>query len=357
VISAADTRVPGRRGVRLGRASWALRPRSVAVSLAGLAAVVLLLAVNVGLGDFPIPVPDVLRVLAGGGGHAQRYIVLDLRLPRALTGALVGGALGVSGAVVQAVARNPLASPDVLGVTWGAGAGAVSLIALAGGYGGISGAAATVGLPAAALAGGSLAGLAVYLLARRRGLDGYRLVLVGVAVSTTLANLTYWLLTVGDATQASRAMTWIAGSLNGRGWTDLLPVAAGLAVLLPACLLGARTLGALQLDDDTIGGLGVRVGPARAGLVLAAVLLASLATAAAGPVTFVALAVPQLAMRLTGLAQPSLVGSAVLGAALTVGSDVLARTAFGPVELPVGVVTAALGAPYLMYLLIRRARP
>ncbi|GDY30788.1 FecCD family ABC transporter permease [Gandjariella thermophila] len=354
-VDTVGTRVPGRRGVRLGPASWVLRPRLVVVCLTGLAALVLLVAVNVGLGDFPIGVPDVLRVLAGGGSHAQRYIVLELRLPRTLTGALVGAALGVSGAIVQAVARNPLASPDILGVTWGAGAGAVAVIAVAGSYGGISGLASTVGLPVAALGGGTLAGFAVHLLAWRRGLEGYRLVLVGVAVSTALANLTYWLLTVGNVTEASRAMAWITGSLNGRGWTDLLPVAAALGVLLPASLLGVAVLGALQLDDDTVGGLGVRAGPARAALVLAAVLLASVATAAAGPVTFVALAVPQVAMRLAGLAQPPLLASAVFGAALTIGADVLARTAF-PVELPVGVVTAALGAPYLMYLLARRAR-
>jgi iron complex transport system permease protein len=354
--STVDGRVPGRRGVRVGPASWVLRPRLIAVCLAGLAVLLVLLAVNVGLGDFPIAVPDVLRVLVGGGSHAQRYIVLDLRLPRTLTGVLVGAALGVSGAIIQAIARNPLASPDILGVTWGAGAGAVSVIALAGSYGGISGLASTAGLPAAALVGGLLAGLAVYLLAWRHGLEGYRLVLVGVAVSAALANLTYWLLTVGNVSDASRAMTWLTGSLNGRGWTDLLPLAVGLAVLLPAGLLGVRALGVLQLDDDSIRGLGVRAGLARTGLVLAAVLLASLATAAAGPVAFVALAVPQLAMRLAGLAQPPLLASAVLGAALTIGSDVLARTAFGSVELPVGVVTAALGAPYLMYLLARRAR-
>lgn len=347
--------VPGRRGARLGPASWVLRWRVLAVCLAGLAALTALLAVNIAIGDFPLTVPDVLRVLLGGGSRAHRYIVLDLRLPRALTGLLVGAALGASGAIVQAAARNPLASPDILGVTWGAGAGAVSVIVLAGSYGGISGLTSAVGLPVAALLGGVLAGLAVYLLAWRHGLSGYRLVLVGIAVSTVLLNLIYWLLTVGEVNDAGRAMAWITGSLNGRGWTDVVPVGLAVLALLPGSLLAGRVLGSLQFDDDTIRGLGVRVGLARGGLVLGAVVLAAVATAAAGPVAFVALAVPQVAMRLAGVAQPPLVASSVLGAALTIGSDVLARTAF-PIELPVGVVTAALGAPYLMYLLVRGHR-
>jgi iron complex transport system permease protein len=355
-VTTTDACVPGRRAVRLGPASWPLRPRTVAVCLAGLALLLVLLAVNVGLGDFPISVPDVLRALLGGGSRAQRYIVLDLRLPRTLTGVLVGAALGVSGAITQAVARNPLASPDILGVTWGAGAGAVSVVVFAGSYGGISGLTSAAGLPLAALLGGLLAGFAVYLLAWRSGLEGNRLVLVGIAVSTILANLTYWLLTVGEVNDAGRAMAWITGSLNGRGISDAVPVGIGLLVLLPAALLGSRVLAALQFDDDSMRGLGVRVAPARAGLVLVAVALAAVATAAAGPVAFVALAVPQIALRCCGVAQPPLVASALLGAVLTIGADVLARTAFGSVELPVGVVTAALGAPYLMFLLVRGHR-
>ncbi|MCP2164689.1 FecCD family ABC transporter permease [Goodfellowiella coeruleoviolacea] len=353
---ARTTRVAGRPALRLGPASWVLRVRALLVPVLGLALLVLLMAVNIGRGDFPISVGSVLDVLLGGGSRRDQFIVLDLRLPRSLTGALVGAALGLSGAIVQSIARNPLASPDVLGITWGASAGAVTVVVLGGSAGGISGLASSLGVPLAALAGGLIAGLAVYLLSWRRGIEGHRMVLVGIAISTLAVNLTNWLLTLGDVNDAARAMVWLTGSLNGRGWEHVQPVAIALALLVPATLFGAHALGALRFGEDTARGLGVRVNTARALLVLFAVLLAAVATAGAGPIGFVALATPQIALRLSGVGQPPLIASAVLGAALTVGADLVARTAFGAVELPVGVLTASLGAPYLMFLLVRGRR-
>ncbi|MFE9743898.1 FecCD family ABC transporter permease [Saccharothrix saharensis] len=343
-------------GFQLGPVSGPLRWRPVAVVVAGLGLVVLAGAVSVARGDFPIPLSQVFDVLLGGGQRGQRFIVLDLRLPRALTGVFVGAALGVAGAVFQSIARNPLASPDILGVTWGAGAGAVTVITFAGSMGAIGGTAATVGVPLAALGGGLLAGLLVYGLAWRRGIEGFRLVLVGIGVSAVTGNFTHYLLTVGDVTDAARVMVWITGSLNGRGWEHVVPVGVALAVLVPAALVGSRLLGALQFDDDTVRGLGVRINGARSVMLLLAVVLAAVATAAAGPVAFVALASPQIALRLAGTARPPLLGSAVVGGLLVVVSDLVARLAFGGFELPVGVVTAVLGAPYLMYLLVRSRR-
>jgi iron complex transport system permease protein len=343
-------------GFRIGPVSGPLRWRSLAVVVVGLGLVVLAGAVSVARGDFPIPLGQVFDVLLGGGARGQRFIVLDLRLPRALTGVFVGAALGVAGAVFQSIARNPLASPDVLGVTWGAGAGAVTVITFAGSLGAVGGTVATVGVPLAALGGGLLAGLLVYGLAWRRGIEGFRLVLVGIGVSAVTGNVTHYLLTVGDVTDAARVMVWITGSLNGRGWEHVVPVGLALAVLVPAALLGARLLGALQFDDDTVRGLGVRLNGARSVMLLLAVVLAAVATASAGPVAFVALASPQIALRLAGTATPPLLGSAVVGGLLVVVSDLVARLAFGGFELPVGVVTAVLGAPYLMYLLVRSRR-
>lgn len=347
--------VAGRRGVRVGRLSWVLRPRVVAVVVVGLAALLLVMAVNIGRGDFPLGVGDVLRVLFGGGQRIQRFIVMELRLPRSLTGALVGAALGLSGAITQSIARNPLASPDMLGVTYGAGAGAVAMVLLGGSAGGISGSIALVGLPIAGLLGGLLTAAAVYLLAWRRGVENYRLLLVGIGISAVMSNLTSWLLTVGDVNDTGRAMVWLTGSLNGRGWEEVEPVGLALSTLVPVALLGSRVLGALQLGDETARGLGVRIEVGRATLLLIAMVLAAVATAAAGPVAFVALATPQIALRLCRTPQPPLAASAVLGAVLTVAADLLGRTAFG-IELPVGVVTGALGAPFLMYLLLRRYR-
>ncbi|MEV6861105.1 iron chelate uptake ABC transporter family permease subunit [Streptosporangium subroseum] len=343
------------RPLRIGSASWLLRLRSAAVALILLASVAALMALTMRIGDIPMSVPEVFQAITGDGSN--HFVVMELRLPRALTGALVGAALALAGAITQAVARNPLASPDILGVTGGASVTVVAITMAAGATtGGASGPLAEVGIPLAALVGGLVGALTVYLLAWRRGMDGYRLVLVGIGVSAVCTNVKYWLLTVGDVNDTGKAMVWITGSLNGRGWEHVVPVSLALAVLIPLTLLGTRSLGALRFGDDTVTGLGVRMNLARGLMILAAVLLAATATASAGPIAFVALAAPQIALRLAGVAQPPLVVSALVGAALTTAADLISRTLFSPVELPVGVVTAVLGAPYLIYLLIRVRR-
>jgi iron complex transport system permease protein len=341
--------------LRVGAVSFRLRRRPLLVVAVALVLLAALLVVDIMIGDFPLTAAQVVDALLGGGTRRDRFVVVELRMPRALTGLLVGGALGLSGAIFQAIVRNPLASPDVLGVTWGAGAGAVSVITFAGSLGVVTGGAASVGLPLAGLAGGLTAGLLVYALAWRQGIEGFRMVLVGIGITAVAANVTHYLLTVGDVHDAGRAMVWITGSLNGRGWEHVVPVAAALAVLIPVALIGGHVLGALQFGDETSRGLGVRVNPARSFLIVVAIVLASVATAAAGPIVFVALATPQIALRLAGTAQPPLFGSAVLGGVLVMSSDLVARTVYR-VELPVGVVTAVLGAPYLMYLLVRSRR-
>lgn len=358
--------VPGRPPVRVGRFSGVWRARLVAVTLAGAGLVVLVSAANIGRGAFPIPVADVLATLFGGGGGgdgddggdgAQRFIVLDLRLPRTLTGVAVGGALGLAGAITQRIANNPLASPDLLGVTAGASAAAVAMIVLGGGSGAVVGLLVTVGLPGAALLGGLVSAAVVYGLAYREhgGVDGGRLVLVGVGVNAVATAVTSWLLVVVNVSEAAQATVWLTGSLNARGWEHAVPVALTLVVLLPVALPLAFGLGALALGDDNARALGLRVNRWRAGLVLVALVLAAVATASAGPVAFVALVVPQVCQRLVRSAWPPLMCSAVYGALLTVGADLVARTVF-PVELPVGIVTAVLGAPYLLYLLVMRNR-
>lgn len=348
-------RVAGRPPIRVGRVSGVWRPRMILVTVVGLGLVVLAAATNIGLGDFPISLTEVLTVLAGGGDSAQQFVVLELRLPRTLTGVLVGAALGVSGAITQAVARNPLASPDILGVTAGASATAVLVIVVGSAAGTLSSGLATVGVPIAALAGGIVCAAIVYALSWRSGIEGYRLVLVGVGVGAVAASITSWLLVVADIHEAARATVWLTGSLNGRGWEHVIPVGTALVVLVPIALLLGFALGTLQFGDDTARGLGMRVNLARGSLVLVAVALAAVATASAGPIAFVALVVPQICQRLVGSARPPLLASAVYGSLLLVGSDLVARTCL-TVELPVGIVTAVLGAPYLLYLLARRNR-
>jgi iron complex transport system permease protein len=347
--------VPGRPPVRAGGCSGVWRPRLVAVTLVGVGLLVLVAAANIGRGEFPISVGDVLGSLVGGGDRAQRFIVLQLRLPRTLTGLLVGAALGMAGAITQAITRNPLASPDLLGVTGAASTAAVAVIAFGGGSGVVVGALAEVGLPLAALLGGLLAAVLVYGLAYRRGVVSDRLVLVGVGVNAVAVAITSWLLVVADINQAAQATVWLTGSLNGRDWAHVVPVAVALALLVPTGLRLSFGLGALALGDDTASALGVRVNRYRVALGLVALTLAAVATASAGPIGFVALVVPQICQRLVGGSTAPLVTSAVYGALLTVAADLIARTAL-PAELPVGIVTAVLGAPYLLYLLGRRNR-
>lgn len=339
--------------VRVAGLSWRVRPRGVLVTAAGLVLLILLMALNMRIGDIPMTVAQVLRGTFDVNG-VDHFVIMELRLPRALTGALVGAALALSGAIIQSIARNPLASPEILGVTTGASVTVVAGVVAGGNAaGGVSGLLASTGIPALALAGGLGGALIVYGLAWRRGLDGYRLVLVGIGVAAVFTNVKYWLLTIGDVTDTGRAMVWISGSLNGRGWEHVVPVAVALAVLVPFTLLGTRSLDVLRYNDDTVAALGVRTNAARAVMILAAVLLAAVATASAGPIAFVALCAPQIGLRLTRSAQPPLLSSAVIGAVLTTGADLIARTAFSPIELPVGVVTAVLGAPYLIHLIWR----
>ncbi|QBI55928.1 FecCD family ABC transporter permease [Streptomonospora litoralis] len=346
-----------RSAVRIGPASWPWRPRTALVCLAaaallGAAFVRALLAFD----SADVGLAEVTGVLLGGGDPGQRFIVLELRMPRALTGALVGAALGLSGAVLQSITRNPLAAPDTLGIGWGAAIGAVTVIVLGGSAGGISGAAAQFGVPAGAVVGGLAASAAVFGLSWQAGVQSNRLLLVGIAVSLTCANLVYWIMTWTDVRSAARAQTWVTGSLHAADWDRAGAAAVALAVILPAALVAARTLLALGLGDDTARGLGVRVDAARLALLFISALLVCVATAAAGPINFVALAAPQLALRLCRSAQPPPLTSALLGGALTLIADQLAAGLFAPTQLPVGVFTAVLGAPFLMYLIVLRHR-
>jgi iron complex transport system permease protein len=331
------------------------RARLVAVSVIALLLAVLLAAVSIGRGDYPISLVEVIETIFGGGSSSTRFIVLDLRMPRTLTGLFVGAALGASGAITQAIARNPLASPDLLGVTDGAAVAAVLAIVIGGSSGTAAGGLAAVGVPTAALVGGLAAAILVYALAYRSGVDGYRLVLVGIGVSAAAFSATSWLLIMAKVEQAGQVLVWMRGSLSGRDWGDVVPAGCAVAVLLPLALVLTFRLGVLSLDDDTARGLGVPVNRSRAGLVLVAVLLAATATACAGPLRFVALVAPQITQRVARAAVPPLLGSAMVGALLTVCADLLARTLLGDTQ-PAGIITVLLGAPYLLFLIVRRNR-
>lgn len=324
--------------------SLRIRPRALAVTAVCVLVAAAAAVIGIGSGDYPIGPVRVLRALAGGGSAVDTLIVNDLRLPRAVTALLAGAALGLSGAVFQSLTRNALASPDILGVTQGAGAGAVAAIVMAGG--------GTVAVAGGALAGGLAAGMILLAVAGRDGLHGYRIVLVGVGLAATLTGVDNYLLTRAQLADAARAVAWLVGSLDGRHWGDALPLLTAMCVAVPVILLGhGRSLPVLEMGDDTATALGVRSGQARLVSLGAAMVLASFAAAACGPVAFVALTAPQIARRLTRTPGPNLVAAMCLGAALLALADLVAQRLVPGRQLPVGVVTGALGGCYLLWLI------
>jgi iron complex transport system permease protein len=336
--------------VRARRLGWSTRvhARSLLVGTLLLVAALLVFAWSLTIGDYPLSFGDVVATLFGGGDDDSAFIVRTLRLPRGLTGLLVGAAFGLSGAILQRLVRNPLASPDVVGVSAGAATAAVFVLIILDG--------SSTQAAFAALLGSFATIAAVYLFAYRRGVTGYRFVLIGIGMTAMLTAITSWLLTQGRVLEAQRAVVWLTGSLNARGWEHVRPVAVGLVVLVPVTIYLARHLRTLELGDEAARGLGTRVEAARGGLLLTATALAALATAAAGPVAFVGLAAPQISRRLVGGRSLGLLPAALCGALLMVASDLVGRRVFAPTELPVGIITAIVGAPYFLYLLARAER-
>jgi iron complex transport system permease protein len=323
--------------------------RVVSVLFALTAAALAALVAGVALGEFPIPPLEVVETLVGAGDRATNFIVLDLRLPRALTGLLVGAALGIAGAVFQEVTRNPLAAPDIVGVSGGASLAAVTLV--------VFGSGSALSVPFVALAGALIAGAGLYAFAWRRGIHGARLVLIGIGVAAFAhAGITY-VLAKGRIFEVAQAYVWLVGSLNGRGWSHVWPLAATLAVLAPLLYLLGRRADVLALGDDVARALGLGVERTRLLMLALAVGLTGIAVAAAGPIAFVAFVAPHISRRLgrAQTAQSLLALSAATGAALVLVADLAGRLTFSPHEVPVGIVTSVLAAPYFLFLLRRAA--
>jgi len=317
--------------------------RTLAVSLGLLVAVAAAVALTVVGVGVRLPLADIVAILNGGGRRSDRFILLDLRLPRLCLGLLAGAALAVSGAVFQSLSRNPLGSPDIVGFTTGSASGAVlAILVLHAGPGGAAG---------GAILGGVLTALIVYGLAALGGGAIGRVVLVGIGISAMLVALNSYLISRARLDAAQAAAVWLVGTLNGRTWQYVQLLGLGLVVLLPPLLLLSGRLRMLEMGDDSAQSLGVRVGRSRLLLVVLAVAVCAVATAATGPVAFVALAAPQITRRLTGAPGLQLLPSALTGALLMVLSDFVAQRLLAPAQLPVGVVTGAVGGAYLAWLL------
>ena len=342
--------------IRIGPFSARFRVRGVVVSIIAAVAALAIAVVSAGVGDFTMSPQRVLEVLGGQGDRREELVIMTVRLPRVLVGLVVGLALGLAGAIVQVTARNSLASPDLLGVTAGASVGAVAVIVLGGESGLVSGLLKSVGVPIAAQIGGLVAAGVVLLVLRRTGSAGLQPILVGVGVTALFGGLVSWMMVSASITDAARANIWLTGSLNGRSWTELWALLVVVAVCLPFLVPLSSRLAALDLGTQVARGLGMPIVATQAGLLGIAVLLSSATTAAAGPIAFVALVCPHIARLACGTSRPPLVASAALGALLVAASDLVARTVLAPIQLPVGAITALVGAPFLLWLLIRTRR-
>ena len=300
-------------------------------------------AASLVFGTFTIPLADVLPGLFGEGRRSTVFVLQTLRLPRTAAAILVGAALAVSGSIFQTITRNPLATPDILGITGAASLGAAWAI--------LGGQASGTSVALIAGLAGAGAAVLIYVLAWRRGDHGQRLILVGIGVAALAAAGTSWLLTQRQALEAQRAMIWIAGSVNNVSPPELwclVVVCVAAAVLLP---LVRHWLPLLELGDETATGLGLRPERARLVAIAIAVALAAAAVAVAGPVAFVALVAGPIARRLTRTPGLVPVAAALVGALVTLTADTAGHYLLG--NQPVGIVTGIIGAPYLIYLLTR----
>lgn len=344
------------RGVWLGRAGRARAPRGEqrlhghGTRLAVIAALVvvlgLLIILSVSFGASRLPFRDVIAALFGAGDAQTSMLIHKLRLPRVLVAVLVGLALGTAGAMMQGVFRNPLASPDIMGVNGGASVAAVAFLTLTGSRFSI------YWLPVAAIAGAFIAALLIYLLGWKRGAAPFRLVLIGVGIATAMSALTTFLLISGPAFKATQVLNWLSGTIYGLSTPHLLALMPWVAVFLPIGWMMSRHLNVLALGDATAAGLGSSVQRNRLVLLLISVALAGGAVGIAGGIGFVGLMAPHMARMLVGIRHGMLIPvSALVGAILLVGSDMAGRLLFMPYDLPAGIFTAAIGAPFFFYLL------
>jgi iron complex transport system permease protein len=322
--------------------------RGMSVSFALAAAVILVSLLALGTGDYPLSVSEVVRALFSGDGFAHT-IVVNWRLPRVTAALAFGAALAVSGALFQSLTSNPLGSPDIIGFSTGSYTGALVALTVVGDT--------YLSTSVGALGGGLLSALVVYLLAYRNGVQGFRLIIVGIAITALLTGFNTWLLLRAQLEVAMSASIWGSGSIAIVGWDQAVPALVVLAVLTPLVALLARPLRQLELGDDTARAHGVRAEPARLAILVVGVALTAVVTAASGPIIFVALAAPQIAKRLVRGAGLPLVASALTGALVLLVADYIAQHLVPGGQVPVGIVTVCVGGVYLLWLLVADRRP
>ncbi len=340
-------------GRTTGRVNLRVEIRVVVVCVVMLLLTAVTALVALTSGDYPLSAASALDAAVGRGDAFDVLVVQQWRAPRILMAVLLGGALGVGGAIFQSLTRNPLGSPDIIGFGTGAYTGALLVMLIVGG--------GYLATAAGALLGGSATAVAVYFLAATRGqsghtVQGFRLIVIGIGVSAMLSSVNTWLVLQADVEDAMRVAIWGAGSLNGLGWDQALPTVPVVAALGVGAALLARVLHVMEMGDDAAAALGVAVEPSRLALMIVGIATTAVVAATAGPISFIALAAPQIARRLTRAAGIAVAPAAATGAFLLLLSDVVAQRIHPDTPLPVGVVTVSVGGAYLVWLLINEAR-
>ncbi|WP_020407124.1 FecCD family ABC transporter permease [Hahella ganghwensis] len=294
---------------------------------------------------------EVITEIADPNKGQHTFVIETLRLPRVVLSFLVGGALAVSGLILQNLIRNPLASPDIIGVTSGASAAAVFFLSF------LSGTLGTEWLPVAAIIGATITSLVIYLLAWRQGMSPIRLVLIGIGLAAGLGALTTFMIVLSPIATSMMAYVWLTGTVYGTDWQDVKALLPWILVLLPAAFLMARTINVQELGDQVAINLGVPLQQARFLLLAISVALAGAAVAYAGAIGFVGLIAPHIARQLVNRSFAALApASMLIGGSLVIVADTIGRTAFLPLDVPAGVFVSAVGAPFFIYLLYRQHR-
>ncbi|WEK59606.1 MAG: iron chelate uptake ABC transporter family permease subunit [Candidatus Microbacterium colombiense] len=328
--------------LRVGPGIWRIELRTLVVRLVLVMLVLALAAAALTIGTYQLDISQVVAALTGGGEDNVRKLVLEWRLPRVLFAVLGGLALGVSGAIFQSLTRNPLGSPDVIGFDAGSYSGALIVML-------VLGSASYAMIATGAVIGGVITALLVYLLAYRRGIQGFRFIIVGIGVSAFLVGINSYLLISTGAQEARAAVAWGFGSFSALGYEQLLPFSIVLIVILPLVAMLWRGFSQLELGDDAARAVGVGVERTRLATTVLGVALTAIVTAAAGPISFVALVAPQVARRLVRSPGLDLVSAGIMGAALMLAADFIGQR----IDITVGLVTVVLGGGYFAWLLIR----
>lgn len=328
--------------------SFHIHKRTLWITLLLAFATIVVAIISTGMGEMQISPLEVVKVLLGTGGEQETLIIQEFRLPRIVVAILVGAALAVAGAILQGLVRNPLAAPDIVGITGGASVTAVAFLLF---FETLS----IRWLPGAAFVGATLVSLLLYALAWKKGVTPLRLVMIGVGLKIVTSSIVTLLITFSPFLLQNRAILWLTGSIYGSAWKDVIMILPWVTILLILSMLMIGRVNVQQLGSDIATGVGNAVHRDNFLLLLICTALTGTAVAVGGEISFVALLAPHISKQLVGPSFGSVLSVSIfVGALILLLADLVARVAFAPLDIPVGVFTSAIGAPFFIYLLYRK---